>query len=167
MSLRLVPAFFALIAALAVSGCAGGMMGGGRHAGMGMGAGMEGGRGGRMMMAMSMGPMVGCPGHGKDADAQISRLHTSLNITAAQELAWSAYANAYRNRAGGMNMEAMQHQMGPAPARLGHRLEMMEQHLASMRTLRDTLDALYAVLTPEQKATADALVCEPHPHRGH
>ncbi len=167
MGLRLVPASFVLIAALAVSGCAGAMMGGGGpHAGMGMGAGMEGGRDGRMMMAMSMGPMVGCPR--QDAEAQLSQLHASLNINAAQEPAWGVYANAYRNRAGGMNMEAMQqHQMGPAPARLGHRVEMMEQHLTSMRTLRDALDGLYAALSPEQKATADALRCEPHAHQGH
>lgn len=165
MRRRLFPILIAFAGVLAVSGCVGGMMGGGPHAGMGMGAGIEGGRGGHMMMAMSMGPMVGCPR--QDAEAQLSQLRASLNITAAQEPAWGAYADAYRNRAGGMNMGAMQHQMGPVPARMEQRLAMMEQHMATMQALRDALDALYAVLTPEQRATADALVCEPHAHQRH
>lgn len=155
---RLVFAPLVLSAALAASGCVGGMGGPMYRAGMG-----GGGHG-----MMSMGAMVGCPGRHGDADAQLSRLHASLNVTAAQEAAWSAYADAFRRHASHMGMDAMQHQMGPSavPARVRSHVEKMEAHLASMRAFRDALEGLYAVLTPEQRTTADALVCEPGAHSG-
>lgn len=143
---------FSIALALATSGCAGGMMGGPPMHRPGM---EEGG----MAMMMAMGPLVGCPA--QDSDAQLSRLHATLGITAAQEPAWSAYADAYRRHAG--DMGAMQHQMGPAtaPDRARQHTEMMERHVALMRALSDALSALYAVLTPAQRASADALACEP------
>ncbi len=158
MRLRSFSTMLAFALTLAAAGCAGGMMGGPMH-GSGMGADMGGGSDRGMMMAM--GPMVGCPHQHQDADAFLSRTHASLNITAAQEAAWAVYAAAYRRHAGEMGMGAMRRQMGSVPDRVRHHSDMMERHLASMRALRDSLDALYAVLTPEQRAAADALGCEP------
>ena len=160
MRLRSFSTMLAFAFTLAAAGCAGGMMGGPMHgSGLGAGMGAGGGRHGGMMMAM--GPMVGCPHQHQDADALLSRTHASLNITAAQEAAWAVYAAAYRRHAGEMGMGAMPHETGSVPDRVRRHSDIMERHLTSMRALRDSLDALYAVLTAEQRAAADALGCEP------
>ena len=37
-------------------------------------------------------------------------------------------------------------------------LQMMEEHLAAMKKIKPALDALYQVLTPEQRQKADQLI---------
>lgn len=149
---------FLMIAAVSsflLAGCMHGQMGPGPHAGMGEG---------HMHSAGGMGPMAGCPGSHQDAEARLAQLRAALNITPAQEAAWSAYAAAYRQHAALMPMHAvmgagMGHMAGPAPERMRHHEEMMANHLETMRALRANLEALYGVLTPEQRAAADALQC--------
>jgi hypothetical protein len=124
----------------------------------------EGGmmHGGHMMM--SMGPMVGCPGSTGSVDARLASLHSTLRITGAQEALWTTYADAYRQSASSMGMGAMG-SMGsmsamPLPQRLQHHETMMSTHLTSLHDLRAALAPLYASLSAEQKATADAMACD-------
>ena len=56
-------------------------------------------------------------------------------------------------------MQAMRAQMqqdtGTAPERMAQRATAMQQRAAGMATMTNAFGALYAVLTPEQKAIAD------------
>ena len=57
------------------------------------------------------------------------------------------------------SMQAMRAQMqasaGTAPEQMGQRATAMQQRAAGMATIANAFSALYAVLTPEQKAIAD------------
>jgi hypothetical protein len=142
------------VSSFLLAGCMHGQMGQGPHAGMGER---------HMRMAHGMGPLAGCPGSQEGVEASLTHMQSALNITSAQEAAWNAYAAAYRQHAASMPMRAgmgtgMGH-VAAAPERMRHHEEMMARHLESMRALRASLEALYAVLTPEQRAAADALQC--------
>ena len=105
------------------------------------------------------------PGHGPMAnvdpatfvDSRLADLKTQLNITAAQETAWQAFADAAKQQATGM--QAMRAQMladsGTAPERMAQRASAMQQRATSMTTMSKAFNGLYAVLTPEQKTIAD------------
>lgn len=147
---------------LVISACASAP--GGAMAGHQPGMQHEGGmmHGGEMMM--SMGPMVGCPGSTGSVDARLASLHSTLRITGAQEALWATYAGAYRQSASSMGMGSMG-SMGsmssmPLPQRLQHHETMMSTHLTSLHDLRAALAPLYASLSAEQKAIADAMACD-------
>ena len=107
-----------------------------------------------------MGPMVGCPGSADVVDARLSSLHSTLLITGAQEALWTTYAEAYRRSTSSMGMGAMG-SMGamPLPQRLQQHQTMMSSHLTSLQNLSAALVPLYASLSAEQKAIADAMKC--------
>lgn len=157
-----------LTAALGLSACA--SMGEAHRHGMGQGptATQEAGEQDmqRPMMGM-MTPLVGCHGAHGDAEARLASLRTALSITPSQAAAWHAYAEAYRANAARMSgmmsmMESRTQGSAPSsvPERLRHHETMMSQHLASLQALRAAIDTLYAALSDEQKAAADALRCE-------
>jgi Spy/CpxP family protein refolding chaperone len=122
--------------------------------------GMGSGYGPGMGMGMGMGP-----GHGPMAgvdpaalvDSRLSDMKTVLKITPAQETAWQGFAATAKQQA--VSMQAARAQMwdsaGTAPDQMALRTQMMQQRIASMATMTTALNALYAVLTPEQKAIAD------------
>ena len=105
------------------------------------------------------------PGHGPMAnvdpatfvDSRLADLKRQLNITAGQETAWQAFADAAKQQATGM--QAMRAQMladsGTAPERMAQRASAMQQRATSMTTISKAFNGLYAVLTPEQKTVAD------------
>lgn len=125
-----------------------GMMGQGR---MGQGdGGWFRGMGGRQP---KMGAMV---------EGRMAYLKGELNITADQEAAWDAYASAVTERVElmqGMH-EGMAKTMqgGTATERMDARISGMEAMLDSMKAMQPATEALYAVLTDEQKAVADDLI---------
>lgn len=113
-----------------------------------------------------MGPGMGMgPGHGPMAgvdpatmvDSHLSYMKTQLKITADQESAWQAFAVEAKQQAAGM--QALHAQMwdttGTAPDRMALHAQAMQQRATGMATITDAFKALYAVLTPEQKAIAD------------
>ncbi len=117
-------------------------------------------------MGPGSGPWMGMgPGHGPMArgdpasmvDSHLSYMKTQLKITAEQESAWQVFAAAAKQQAAGM--QALHAQMwdatGTAPDRMALHAQAMQQRAASMATMTDAFKALYAVLTPEQKAIAD------------
>jgi Spy/CpxP family protein refolding chaperone len=91
------------------------------------------------------------------ADAHLADLKSALKITSEQEPAWDAFAGKVKAQA-----EAMQalrakawEATGAAPDRMAQHAEFMKQRVAAMEGAAEAMKALYAVLTPEQKATLD------------
>ena len=118
--------------------------------------GMGQGFGPGMGMGHGHGPMAGVDPAAM-ADARLTELKAQLKITAAQEAAWQTYAAQAKQQAA--SMQAMRAQMqagtGTAPEQMGQRTAAMQQRAAGMATMTNAFAALYAVLTPEQKAIAD------------
>jgi Spy/CpxP family protein refolding chaperone len=122
----------------------------------GMGPGFGPGMGMGMGMGPGHGPMAGVD-PAAIADSRLSDMKTLLKITPAQETAWAAFAATAKQQA--VSMQAARAQMwdsaGTAPDRMAARTQVMQQRAAGMATMTTALNALYAVLTPEQKAIAD------------
>jgi periplasmic protein CpxP/Spy len=117
-------------------------------------------------MGPGFGPGMGMgPGHGPMAgvdpsamiDSRLSDMKAQLKITTAQEGAWQTFTAAAKQQAAGMQaMRAqMQQDPGTAPGRMAQRSTAMQQRSDAMATMTNAFNALYAVLSPEQKAVAD------------
>ena len=136
------------------------------------GGGMMGmmGRGG--MMGMCHPAMMGMMGMGDYVEGRIAFLKTELKITDAQTGAWNAFADVLR--ANGWRMAEMRKSMMQggmmgqssasisAPDRLDRMERMMTAALDAVKATKSALTPLYAVLTDEQKKTADGLLMAGH-----
>ena len=122
---------------------------GGHHGMMGGPGGMHGRNGGPGWM-MSGDPVA-------YADARLTGLKTTLGITAGQEGAWNAYAEAVKGKAGLMiaHRQTMMGSGGIAPEQ---RLAFHQQGLDQMQKVTAASRDLYTLLTPEQQASAGNLV---------
>jgi hypothetical protein len=133
----------------------GGMMGGCPMMGGMMGPGMQG------MMGQGMGPGM-MMGSGPIMEGRLAYLKAELAITDAQASAWDGYASAVRARQTAMQdvhadmIKAMQ--SGNALERMDARIKAMETMIESLKALKPATEALYAVLTDEQKKEADQLL---------
>ena len=156
----------------------GGMMGQDQGQGQGQGDGMMGQRQGGMMdqdgkpdRCPKMGDMMGSGRHGMGKgmmhsvpmmEARLAYIKADLAITEAQTSAWDAYANAVRARHS--SMESMHADMmktkesGSVLDRMDARIKAMEAMVESLKALKPATEALYAVLTDEQKKQADQLL---------
>ena len=85
-----------------------------------------------------------------------------LGVTDAQSAAWNAYTGAVKARVSAMEgtRESMKQAMrsGTAVARMDAHIKAMEGMTESLKALKPATEAFYAVLTPEQKQKADALL---------
>ena len=116
------------------------------------------------------------PGHGRMgnvdpaamADTRLADLKAQLKITAEQDTAWQTFANAVKEQASGMQALRAQMQAGSAtaPERMAQRASVMQQRTEAMTTMTKAFDALYGVLTPEQKTIADQHFGTMGPHGG-
>ena len=118
--------------------------------------GMGQGYGPGMGMGPGHGPMAGVD-RAAMAESHLADLKAQLKITSAQEAAWQTFtAQTKQQAASKQAMRAqMQESAGTAPERMGQRATAMQQRAAGMATMTNAFNALYAVLTPEQKAIAD------------
>ena len=98
------------------------------------------------------------------AEGKLAFLKSWLGINEAQNGPWNAFADAVRAQAKSM-AELHQKRMPSAgqpevtlPQWVDLHLQMMEEHLAAMKKIKPSLDALYQVLTPEQRQKADQLI---------
>lgn len=95
-------------------------------------------------------------------DQRAAALKAQLNITAAQESAWTGFVAAHKAPAGRMDKQAMMADMAKlsTPARIDKMNELRAQHMgemsAAMNQRAEATKALYAVLTPEQQKIFDA-----------
>jgi hypothetical protein len=115
------------------------------------------------------GPMMGL---GVDmmldrVDGRLAYLKTELKITADQESAWDELSTTIRNTAETHNdmMRAMTEEYASGDfltKSLPERLTLQETHLEArleqVRAVHASVDKLYAVLTDEQKESADEIV---------
>jgi len=130
-----------------------------------------GGEMGRTMSMMSMMRMMhGGGGMGMTPfdhiEGRIAFYKAELGITDAQLPQWNAFADALRGNAKGMRgaMTATMQAGVPAtvPARMEAMVQMMSAHLDAMKATLAAVKPLYAVLSDDQKKTADELMAE-HP----
>ena len=126
---------------------------GGMGPGMMMGWGMQG-----MMNPAMMGMMMGGPA----VQGRLAYMKAELGITDAQTAAWDGYVSAVNARVTimqGMHADMMQAmQTGSAIARMDAHIKAMQSMIDSMQALKPATNALYAVLTDEQKQKADLLL---------
>jgi hypothetical protein len=125
----------------------GSMMGG---QGRGTGGGMMGGKGG--VMGHGMGGML--MGSVPMMEGRLAYIKADLGITAAQEQTWNAYADAVRARH--TAMQSIHDDMAKA-TESGNAVDRMAM-VDSLKTLKPATEALYAVLTDDQKKEADQLL---------
>lgn len=107
------------------------------------------------MGAMHGGPMFGDPS--ARAEQRLSDLKARLNITAAQESQWKAFADSVSTQAQTMvSMHAsMQSPAGTMTEHMDRRIAFTKLGLENMQVVDNAAKQLYAVLTPEQKAVFD------------
>jgi hypothetical protein len=131
------------------------------------GSGMMGGRGGMMGGGMmGAGPMMGGAGafDPQQAHAWLEAAKSQIGITSVQELAWNAYAQAVEaDRASMLDMHQQMPAMmsgtgSSAPDRLQAHLSFMQTRVTSLQQVQETSQALYQVLTPEQRQSADQVL---------
>jgi hypothetical protein len=145
------------------------------------GSGQMGGMGGMMMGGMQMGggmdheAMMGrmmCR-MAEHVEGKLAYIKAELKITDAQAPQWNAFADAFRAtrkkaaqhcpmmKGQDEHKEHAEHGRKAAPSLL-ERLDKMEQHvsarLEALRSIKGPLQALYAVLSDEQKKTADQVI---------
>ena len=125
-----------------------------------MGGGMQGMMGGMMGQGM-MGPGM-MMGFGPAMEGQLAYLKAELAITDAQTDAWDGYVKAVKARATtmqGMHKDMMQAMhSGTALDRMEAHTQAMQSMLDSMKAIKPATEALYKVLTDEQKKKADLLL---------
>ena len=91
-------------------------------------------------------------------DSRLANMKAALKITAAQEAAWQAFAATAKEQAASMQAARAQlrdPRSATAPDRMAQRAQMMQQRAAGMAAMTNAFNALYDVLTAEQKAIAD------------
>ena len=117
-----------------------------------------------MMRGGSQGGMGRMMGMAQHVEGRIAFLRTELKITDDQSPQWNAFAEALRGNA--RRMTEMHGMMGQgaspsAPERLDRMEKMMAGMLEAVRSTKAALTPLYAVLSDEQKKTADTLLQGP------
>ena len=122
---------------------------------------------GDMVGAGRRGPMKGM-GHrmvmhpGPMMEARLAYIKADLEITEAQLIAWEGYADAVRaqrSTMGTMREEMMKaKEGGSALQRMDARIKAMEAKLDRLKALQAPTEALYEVLSDEQKKKADELL---------
>ena len=142
--------------------------------------GMMGGEMGRMMQMMmtqmqgGMGGGTGAAGPGRmdfamrpfrRIEGQLAYYRAELRITDAQAPQWNAFADAVRARSDQLRqavMQAMQPAAQPAtaPQQIDRRIALLSAQLDAMRAVSAAAGPLYAVLSEEQRRTADELMAE-------
>jgi hypothetical protein len=115
-------------------------------------------------MGGMMGPgMSGMMGFGPMLEGRLAYLKAELAITDEQSAPWNAYADAVRARRTAMEtvhadmVKAMQ-DGGSALERLDAHIKAMESMVDGLKTLKPATEALYAVLSDEQKKKADLVL---------
>jgi len=135
--------------------------------GMMQGGGMPMGREGMGHEGM-MGPGMMMCHMGEHVEGRLAYLKTELKVTEAQMPQWNAFADAFRaigQKVAQQCATMKEHGGGMMSADLPERLTMIEQHMTmhldSLRAIKAALLPLYAVLSDEQKKTANEIIKGP------
>ncbi|WP_237216518.1 Spy/CpxP family protein refolding chaperone [Falsiroseomonas oryziterrae] len=133
----------------------------------GMRGGMPGGEMDRMMQMMRMAQERGGAAdmHLRRIEGLLGYVRAELRITEAQAAQWTAFADAVRAQSQGLRA-AMRTAMvedprpAPAPQQMARRIAFLSAMLEAMRGVAAAAGPLYAVLSEEQRRTADELMAE-------
>lgn len=127
---------------------------------------MMGGDMGRMMQQMMQSRMAAASMQPfRRIEGQLAFFRAELRITDAQLPQWTAFADAVRAQ-GDRLRQAMQQAMGgttgpgTTPQQMERRITLLPTHLEAMRAVSAAAAPLYAVLSEEQRRTADELMAE-------
>ncbi len=119
--------------------------------------------GGQMPPGGQGGPMM-C-GLNEHIDAELAYLKTVLKITETQAPQWNVFAEAFRadrEKKESLCKDAMEQARAMKSASLIDSLTMVEDQLAerleSLRAMKAAVQPLYAILSKEQKKTADEMM---------
>jgi hypothetical protein len=119
------------------------------------------------MMMMEQGGMDAMGGpmeimQPRHVEGRIAYLKTELKITDAQSQQWNAFADAVRQSAGAMGTMRQGMMSGgaalPAPEQAEREVKLLSARLDAMKLIAAAETALYAVLSDEQKKSADELL---------
>jgi hypothetical protein len=99
----------------------------------------------------------------QQTQAWLDQARAQIDVKPEQEGAWSTYANAVEADRASMlqthnQMPAMMNAQASAPDRLQAHLSLMSERLASLQQIEAATQALYSVLTPDQRARADRIL---------
>lgn len=101
---------------------------------------------------------------------RMATLKQKLQITTAQESAWTAYTHALQPRTKGPRPDRQALAQMTTPQRLDHLRGLREQRMAAMDRRAEATKAFYGALTSEQQKTFDELTVRRfkrgHHHRG-
>ena len=133
-----------------------GMPGGGGRRGGGRGSGQ--GNSGQSADKGAAGP---APTGIDQFEATVDELRSDLHLTGPQQPGWDAYLGKVRALAGDVQRERTQARIASAeamsaPQRIDRAVDSARNRLAALEEISDSAKALYASLSPEQKAVADA-----------
>ncbi|CAK0779925.1 periplasmic protein CpxP/Spy [Gammaproteobacteria bacterium] len=108
-------------------------------------------------------PSVGTPPpvpgpQGQGIEPRIQQMKQALNLTNEQQGAWQKFETVWREQA--KEMQGQRQQMKAdapmtAPERLQQQITLLEQQLVGMKAISVAEQALYQVLTPQQRQIAD------------
>jgi hypothetical protein len=124
------------------------------------------GQGGMGMGMMGQGAMLMMMGMGDHLEGRIAFLRAELAITEAQALVWDRFAQALREGAARTKQPpASTQQTAKGSADVLQRLEQEEKKLGArleaIKAIRAAFAELHAVLSDDQKSTAEALFTRP------
>ena len=102
-------------------------------------------------------PSAALAGLAEQARFQLREFEEDLKLAPAQRAAWSAYADKVQRLADDVyrTRNAVRFPVGAAPEQLDSVAETLRNRLTAVEDIADAGKALYALLTPEQKAIAD------------
>jgi|GEM_PF-6447053 len=92
-------------------------------------------------------------------DARAQQIKQVLNLTGEQQAAWQKFEDTWREQAKALQVQHQQVRTDSpvtAPERLQRQIALMEQKLAAMKAISVSQQALYEVLTPQQRQIMDA-----------
>lgn len=94
-----------------------------------------------------------------------TELRQKLNLTPAQEPAWNAFTAAMTPPDFGKRPDRAEMEKLTAPERMEKKLQRMQRMEAHMSKQLEAMKALYAKLTPEQRAIFDESMQKSHHHK--
>jgi LTXXQ motif family protein len=123
------------------------------------------GQGGVGMMGSGAMPMEGMPDMGAHLEGRIAFLRAELGITDAQMPQWEAFAKALRDSAAKIKQAQAAAPLSAEPASFLQHAELQERVLSArlegLKAVKAAFAALQAVLSEDQKRTAETLLTRP------
>lgn len=127
--------------------------------------------GGSAMAHKPKAPMTKPVSATERVEQHITRLHTQLRITPAQQAQWDEFAQVMRDNSKNMNQTLEQRGSGfasmNAAANMQSYAKIAEQHAQDTQKLATAFQTLYGSMSDDQKTNADGVFRAHGDRRGH